>query len=439
MYDRRVQHSGGVKRVIAAGIAAALALVLTPAAAQASLASEAAAEASWIINSAQAHCSGPARGAIAQAPFSYGAEDTQLIDAYRANYAALGLLAASTLAGHEARAADLKAVKEWVEWYFRHLNWPDDAVPTPQAGTVYYYRDRYTGTPGSACTEEKVLQENAESPMYGRAYYDAEDSWAATFLSVLGAWAKVDPLEAVAMLSSEAPNDYPYLIEAIANAAIANIGTTPYLTGADPWYTAKYTMDNAEVVQGLNAYAWLAEAYLGKPAQAAYWHGVAANIEAAMGEYLWERCGTGIFCVADGDPAYNFTACEPAEVGSSSYERFWDEGLGGVVQAWPSFAGLQPSVAHGSETLALLTLGCPAWFSSGRLPTPSQAEPYAPDAGIALAAEHVGYTELASKWLGATESNWIATGREWPWTVEEAGTLIRVAALLAGGQEVVPR
>src|SRR5205823_8373013 len=102
----------------------------------------------------------------------------------RANYAALGLLAAGP--GY------YDDVQAWIRWYFRHLNWPgQDAYQ--QVGTVYYYKVNpdtceetllrhrvptssdalFTSTSSLDLTDSTDTTDATTKP-----WYDAEDSWA---------------------------------------------------------------------------------------------------------------------------------------------------------------------------------------------------------------------------------------------------------------------
>ncbi len=97
-------------------------------------------EANWIATAQVTGCPGSTSdGAIAEVPFTPGDGALQVVDPYRANYAAVGLLAAGS--------AYYPEVVRWVDWYFSHLNLPADALG--QSATIYYYLE----DPAN-CTEE---------------------------------------------------------------------------------------------------------------------------------------------------------------------------------------------------------------------------------------------------------------------------------------------
>ena len=386
------------------------------AAATPTYATDMATEASWIVNSAQANCpTSSADGAIAQSVLPSAPPSTidpyrGNIDSYTANYAAIGLLAAGpTYYGNVTR---------WVKWYMNHLNWPD---ATGQYATVYYYDVSYDPNTHS-CTETAIQN------------YDAQDAWAATYLTLLAAWAKVDPADATPFIQT-----WAYQIDAIANAAVALLQPSG-LTGAKSTDTAQYLMDNSEVVQGLNAYAWLADNILGDQTLASYWSSRAADINAAIGSQLWGQCGPGFYCNAYGDGPGSWIACLPAQSGNTNYEHFWDSGLTGMAQAWPTLAHVSPpnSSANSSAIFASLSAYCPSWVN-GTLPTPSSAPEYpqGSDSGIGLAAALAGSTADAQLWYAAAKSVW-TTNHTWPWTVQSSGDFIRTANLLSGGTDPVP-
>jgi hypothetical protein len=362
-------------------------------------------EASWITQQ-QANCPNtPVDGAIAESTPSNG---IQIIDAYRGNFAALGLVAAGS--------AYSSNVERWANWYMSHINWPDNLG---EYATIYYYDIDPVG-----CTETST------------GTYDAQDSWAATYLTFIAAWAKANPgtnSSATLFIQNNA-----YQLDAIANAALAMVVPATGLTGAKVNDTAQYLMDNSEVVQGFNSYSWVAANVLQDQSKAAYWASAATGINSAINNALWQACGTGFYCAAAGDGPHTWVPCNSGPV-DTNYKYFWDSGLAGEAQVWPALSGVTPDYA--STVFADLNSSCPTWKTLGGLPTTSPGYTLLPDSGIALAAiiaeDSPAGAADASTWLSATQTQWM-TAHPWPWTVFDAGNTIRVANLLNGGTDPIP-
>ena len=365
-------------------------------------------EANWITQQAQATCPNIVDGAIGQ--FAFPATGTQIVDAYRGNFAALGLLAAGP--------AYYPNVERWAKWYIKHLNWPDNLN---QAGTVYWY-----DVDPHACTEVR----STTSKGLTTPGYDAQDSWAASYLTLIAAWAKVDPDDADPFIVNRSHD-----LGAIANAAYSMLQPNSGLTGAKVNWTAQYLMDNSEVVQGLSGYIWIAANVLQDQNTVNQWTPRMQGINAAIQTNLWQQCGDGFYCDAYGDSSHTLVACSPMQTSDTDYEYFWDGGLAGEAQVWPAFAGL----AQNQSTAVFHALNeyCPTWKTMAGLPTNASGYTLLPDSAIGLAAALIGDTADANEWMKNAEMQWISNP-QWPWTVFEAGNAIRTANLLNGGTDPVP-
>jgi hypothetical protein len=372
-------------------------------------------EANWITLKAQASCSGSiVDGAIGQSAFPAGG--TQIVDAYRGNFAALGLLAAGP--------AYYSNVERWATWYMKNINWPD--------ATIYYYSVDANSNP---CTETASdSQGNTAKPTY-----DAQDSWAATYLTLIAAWAQADRLNQVDSGSKSFIITWAYQLDAIANAAYAMVQPSG-LTGATSGDTIQYLMDNSEVVQGLNSYVWIVNNMLpdndATTNKKNYWPYTVAPINAAIQSALWEQCGgSKLYCDAYGDPQHSWVACksDTEQPTGSDYEYFWDTGLTGEAQVWPTFAGMMMQ-NDASIVFGNLKTNCPTWATAAGLPSPSTPEyPLLSDSGIALAAAISGGSNTADAvvWMNQANSFWMQN-HQWPWTVFDAGNAIRTANILNG-------
>jgi hypothetical protein len=373
-------------------------------------------EANWITKNAQATCSDPMiDGAIGQSAFP--ASGTQVVDAYRGNYAALGLLAAGYY----------KNVERWATWYMNNINWPDNETPE-QYATIYYYDVDANANP---CT--KTPSTTSVNPNWTEPGFDAQDSWAATYLTLIAAWANVDPSDAKPFIST-----WNYQLDAIAHAAYAMLQPSG-LTGAKVNYTAQYVMDNSEVVQGLNSYVWIINNMLdptdpNTQDKQTYWTPKVAPINAAIQSNLWEKCGTGFYCDAYGDPPHTWVPCTTSQQPNpdTNYQYFWDTGLTGEAQVWPTFAGMIEN--NVSAVFQNLNANCSTWATHAGLPTSATGYSLLSDSGIGLAAAISGDTSDAGVWLTKANTVWM-TNHQWPWTVFDAGNAIRTANLLNGGPD----
>jgi hypothetical protein len=173
-------------------------------------------------------------GAIAMEPGS----DTVI--PYFANLAALGLVA----------AGDAPNAARWADWYRARMQ-PNGVV------------DDYTGRSGAWKSAKKR---------------DSTDSYAATWLELM---------DALASGRSDAWLRARYVNVRLAVAAIRLTLQPVGLTLAKPDWPVMYTMDNTETARGLRAAARLAKR-AGDAASAREWNAMAARMETAVREKLWD-------------------------------------------------------------------------------------------------------------------------------------------------------
>jgi hypothetical protein len=392
-----------------AGIFLGTSIALAQPAAQLPYADVVTKEANWIANQSQASCATTADGAIGQSAFA--SSGTRIVDPYRGNYAALGLLAAGS--------TYFSNVERWATWYMTHINWPDNLG---FSATIYWY-----DVDPVACTETpSTTSVGRQTPGY-----DSTDAWAATYLTLIAAWSKAQPLVANPFIQK-----WHYQLDAIANAAYATHQTTSGLTGATHAYPAQYTMDNSEVAEGLNSYVWIAETVLQDQNVVDWWAPLAQGINSAIQASLWVPCGGSFYCDAYGDSPHTWVDClpiqQPTQEGYANYEYFWDSGLTGEAQVWPTLSAVTPDNA--GEIFGYLNLYCPSWKTAAGLPS---ASTLLADSAIALAAALHGDSADATVWMNAASTSWMVN-HPWPWTVLDAGNTIRTANLLDGGPDPVP-
>lgn len=162
------------------------------------------------------------------------------ITPYFAHFAVMALLKSPT-------SQNIEAVKNYIKWYLSKLN----GTTNPQTGkrevegSVYDYFGDAETTKGT---------------------YDSVDSYAATFLDIIMAFAQISS-ENVTWLAQ-----YKAKLSLVASAMVATIDTenntmpgvfspdnNDYLSIAHYNYDVKYLMDNCEVNSGLKAAKWLKE------------------------------------------------------------------------------------------------------------------------------------------------------------------------------------
>ncbi len=164
---------------------------------------------------------------------------------------------------------ELKSVRAYISWYFRHMNYPDYSGLT---ATVYDY---HLGPGG------KELASGA---------YDSADSYAATFIILLEEYSAAAGDQSLIRREWKKVQDCVYVIVALQDAD----GLTRARRNSD----AKYLMDNCEAYGGILAYQRLCLA-LGKKrdpffdaAAAAIKRGIKEKFyDAASGKYCWGIAG----------------------------------------------------------------------------------------------------------------------------------------------------
>lgn len=156
----------------------------------------------------------------------------------------------------------LPNVKKYINWYFAHLNWPDEAKMNDKDlyGTIYdYYID----------------EKGIESCSFD---YDSADSYAATFLSLIRSY-------------YEASNDLKLIEDNKERlASIGNIMVTlmdqDSLTYAKQDYLIKYLMDNCEVYKGLIDASFIFEKVLKDYTLSAYFHTYAMELKKSINSLM---------------------------------------------------------------------------------------------------------------------------------------------------------
>ncbi len=189
---------------------------------------------------------------------------------YFANLSALALL-----------RRDQGAARDYMEWYLKHLNRPDNAS---LFGTIY----DYAGMVPAAGGGQDGASRKVATATYGPAAhldftptgdYDSADSYAATFLSLVNDYTERTSDETFAR--EHLPD-----IKMIADVILA-LQDDDGLVWAKADHPKKYLMDNSENYRGLEDFAALL-VRLGLPELARGYHEAAVRVRTGIEAKLWD-------------------------------------------------------------------------------------------------------------------------------------------------------
>ncbi len=375
------------------------------------------------------------------------------IEPYWASLAALGLLESNS-------AVHTAAVRNFIEWYFNHINWPADYNGVP--GTIYNHWIAANGAnekidcrdPNNVSQIVACIDTNGDGrpdrTASSKPQYDSTDATAATFLSVILKYCqKTAATNGCAFLNDSAiysgtetkAQHYQYLINLIASAVIAT-KQTDGLAWATPDYPVKYLMDNAEVYAGLRDASLLYRDFVTElPAYANneniylnHAKSVAQGVEAGLwrNDHNW-------------DPnRYYYYSAKFADNNRAptSWTNLYPDA---AAQLWPAWTGLAFDHAvkpSGEEYRASYLYN---HFNNNHagwktLSDPQQIEGALtwPHSGVAMGIatirdyNHFPMDRIALKndidsYLTSANSRYIASGHRYPWISADAGNLMRVA------------
>jgi hypothetical protein len=168
---------------------------------------------------------------------------------YFANIAALAIT---------DKSDKIKYTKKYIEWYFNHLNWPDDKEIN---GTKLY---------GTICDYLIDIDGNE----FSMNDYDSADAYAATFLSLL--WKYYESGGDVNFLKTN-----EIKIDAIGKTIVSLIDKDG-LSFAKPDYQVKYLMDNCEVYKGLLDIGFIFERIFSNKEKASFYFLKADEVKTAI-------------------------------------------------------------------------------------------------------------------------------------------------------------
>ena len=269
-------------------------------------------------------------------------------------------------------------VQTWIQWYLKHLNWPDK---WGLYGTIYDYNV-------SGITETST----------GTA--DSTDSYAATFLSLAWAyWQTGDANARQFILSLGA-----YQFDVIGNV-ITQTQQHDGLTWARPDYQIKFLMDNCEAYEGLRDLASLFQSAFGNASAAAWYNAQAAAMLQGIQNELWSA-GNQLYLPYAGASSVNLANWYPDA----------------VAQLFPVLNGvIAPTSARAKSVYSVFNKAWPEW------PTLSfnSQDPF-PWVLVSGAAILMGDANRVNVYLTAIQNKYLSAGFPWPWYDAEAGWFMRV-------------
>lgn len=277
-------------------------------------------------------------------------------------------------------------VQRWMEWYIRHLNWPDK---WGMHGSIYDY-DYNHGA--------EVSHNNA----------DSTDSYAATFLSL--AWAYFNTGDAnaqsyVRTLSSQ--------LDAIGQVIVLT-QQPDGLTWALPDYHIKYLMDNCEAYRGLRDLALVYENAFNDFSKAQYYNSKADLMLQGING-MWMNGSWAVYKNGIG-----------ALIGPRLGAWYADA----TSQLFPVMQGvISPDDGRSQQVYNRFNSAWPGWPN---LSFNSQ-DPF-PWVMIAGAAAVMGDSSRVNTYLNTIHRRYVANGFPWPWYSMEAGWYMRLNAYLEGGR-----
>lgn len=292
---------------------------------------------------------------------------------YFTHIALLGLLESSDYA---------YVVKDYMDWYFEHLNLGEGAN-TPD-GSVYdyiYEQDKVTAT-----------------PTYD---FDSTDSYASTFINLIRKYYEVT-------------GDDEYVIENKENikliaSAMLSTQQADGLTWAKPAYKVKYLMDNAEVYKGLDDLVWITNQLFEDEEEAIRLAGLKEQVYQSIGEYLWmeekEMYAPGMF--------------EDGSLINANWTKFYADATAQLFPIWTGI--LDPTSDRALHLYNSFNEHHSGWTKLNK----DDAFPWVM---IAYTAAIMGDKVRVDEFLRTIKTTYVDQNHPWPWYVMESGLTMLTAA-----------
>ena len=302
---------------------------------------------------------------------------TSKVNPYYGNLAAIGLT-------HDP--ASYTAVQAWMQWYIKHLNWPDQ---WGLYGTTY----DYSYSNGS----ETSLNDA-----------DSTDSYAATFLSLALSYYQTGDAGAQTYVKSISSQ-----LDAIGGVLVKT-QQSDGLTWSKPNYQIKYLMDNCEAYRGLRDLASLFQNALGDSAKAAYYNAAADSMLQGING-MWMNGSWAVYK----DNAGNLAA--------PNMGKWYADA---TSQLFPVLEGVVPaSDVRSVQVYSSLNAAWPGWPSLSY----NAQDPF-PWILVGNAAILMGDTTRVNTYIQSIEAKYVNGGFPWPWYSAEAGWFMRLNAYALGAR-----
>ena len=300
-------------------------------------------------------------------------------------------------------------VKNWMEWYWGHVSWPDQ---WGHYGSIDDFDVTYNGSSYS---------ESATPDSPSSHHPDSTDAYAGTFLSLAYAYYQTGDANAQAYIQSivePAPPNSDRLdyVGEIIIATKQSQGNN--LTWARPDWNIEYLMDACEAYRGLRDLASLYTS-LGLTSKASFYNTHADQMLNGIQTYLWNASANDYF-----------RDTTDSGVSDSVNWTVWYPDA--VSQLFPiAFGILSPSDPRAQ---ALYSAFNQQWGS--QWPTLQIPDQY-PWAVVGYVAALMGDTQRANTYINTIQSVFISNNFNGDanhfWSVNEAGWFIRMNAVLNNG------
>jgi hypothetical protein len=317
------------------------------------------------------------------------------INPYFSNLGAVGFTKNSAYYPH---------VKNWMEWYWSRVSWPD------KFGIYGSINDFDISSTGA---ETAVPDPDAQ----GNHHPDSTDAYAGTFLSLAYAYYQTgDPAAQSYITSIQPPNSnrLDYVGEVIISTKQSSGNN---LTWARPDYNIEYLMDNCQAYRGLRDLANLYTAY-GLTSQASFYNTHADQMLNGIQTALWNS--------ANGD--YYWYTTDTGTSGTVNWNNFYPDA---VSQVFPIALG----VIKPTDQRAINIWNTFQSHWKNQWTTLSTGDQY-PWVIIGYVAALMGDTTDANTFTNNLQTTFVnnnfAGDANHFWSTNEAGYFIRMNALLQG-------
>jgi hypothetical protein len=287
---------------------------------------------------------------------------------YYSNLAAIGL-------ARTANPVYYPKIKDWMQWYISHLNYPDK---WGLSCTIYDYN--VSGSTETATNDA-----------------DSTDSYAATFASLAWAyWQTGDPTAQNYIRSLR------YELDCIGGV-IVQTQQRNGLTWAKPDYQIQYLMDNCEVYKGLRDLANIFEYAFNDTTGRDGYNSYAEKAFNGIQTVLWDAAHNNYLTYA-GAPPTNWSVWYPDS----------------TAQLFPVlYRVLAPTDVRAKHLYNMFNRSWPNWTSLN-FPDPF------PWAVVSAAAAQMNDTARVNSYIVTIQNKYVNKGFLWPWYCAESGWFIRV-------------